>query len=288
MKKLNMYLAVFLMAHLYPCLVPAQVVIRDTVRIGETQQDDMLHHPLNLPSSTNLQIIFSPTENCGCIDILGSDKDSFVRGGNNDRNEGANYIMRLQDSGNNRALVAFNLAGINLMGLKKATLVLTIYDGIPPKNWGSQGRFVDVHRLTEDWAEGNGKSLDLPPPQSTRGSGPGVTWACAIDAAIENQKKDCDGNWMGGINSIAPKTAPGQLITNDQSGQVSWDVTQDVADGVEFGWLIKKELEGQSGHVRFYTREGAQEAGDMALAPTLIIEVVSLWNGMVFNECVWK
>jgi len=106
-------------------------------------------------------------------------KDSCVLGGSVNLNEGANPKIRLQASGNNRGLVAFDMTGVTTDDLYQATLKLTINDDDPPSNWGASGRYVDVHRLTEDWSEGNGKNFDLPSSEQTRGEGPGVTWKCA-------------------------------------------------------------------------------------------------------------
>jgi N-acetylneuraminic acid mutarotase len=197
-----------------------------------------------------------------------ADKDSTLRKGNPNLNEGANPVLRVRSSGPNRALVAFNLAGIPTEGLTRATLVLTIDETRPPSKWGPDGRLVDIHRLAQAWAEGNGKQLDLPPAESDRGSGPGATWACAVDTEIGNKKPDCEAEWQGAGLASAPKTAPGMLITNGLSGQVSWDVTQDVLDGAPFGWLIRKEQEGASGNIRFYALDGAA----ITLAPRLILE----------------
>ena len=104
----------------------------------------------------------------------------------------------------------------------------------------------------------------MPGAQSTRGSGPGVTWNCAADAEIANQATDCDPRWNGG--TFGPATAPSVPHVNGLSGAVSWDVTDDVLAGAS-AWLIKKTAEGQSGEVFYFSKEGSASDG-----PRLILE----------------
>ena len=112
--------------------------------------------------------------------------------------------------------------------LTTATLVLTIAENA--NNWGtSNDRTVDAHPLTGDFAEGNGQNAGVPGSQSTRGTGPGVTWRCAVDAEIANQATDCDPTWNGG--TFGPATAAPVVHVNGLSGAVSWDVTLDVEAG---------------------------------------------------------
>jgi Tol biopolymer transport system component len=194
--------------------------------------------------------------------------DAYVRSGQNDHNQGAETYMRLQSSGSNRGLVRFDQSAIQAeIGtgtVISAKLRLTITDN--GNNWGNTGRTVDVHRLLKDWAEGNGTD-------SSRGTGSGATWNCAIDSAIQNQATDCTGAtaWeMGQPNNpgVHPwyATASGTTnITNNQAGVVEFDVTADVASFVSgssdnYGWLIKKTAEGQNGQVSFGTKEGSAVA----------------------------
>lgn len=196
-------------------------------------------------------------------------KDSFLRRGNPDRNEGANPGLRLQAAGDNRAMIGFNPGAIDGFGsLTTATLVLTIAENAG--NWGrSNDRTVDAHPLLVDFAEGNGQNAGVPGAESTRGSGPGVTWNCAEDAETANQQTDCDAEWAGGDFGLA--TAASVLHFNGLSGEVSWDVTDDVLAGAS-AWLVKKTSERQPGRVSYFSREGAAAAGDPDLAPRLILE----------------
>lgn len=194
--------------------------------------------------------------------------DSFVRSGADDTNEGANERLRIQSSGHNRAVVKFDISSISTVGLQTATLVLNIAEN--SNNWGSTGRLVDAHSLLEQWTEGNGHDeVMVPGVSSFRGRGEGVTWHCAHDANISNQRPDCASPWNGG--RFAATTAAGALHTNGLLGEVSWDVTADVMAGANFGWVVKKREEGQPGQVRYFSREGATRPGNPNLAPRLIL-----------------
>lgn len=61
------------------------------------------------------------------------------------------------------------------------------------------------------------------------------------------------------------------MHVNGLTGQVEWDVTDDVLAG-ETAWLIKKAEEKGGGTVLYYSKEGAIEAGNVDLAPRLILE----------------
>ena len=133
---------------------------------------------------------------CDDDTAITADKDSFLRRGRKNHDEGANLLLHL---GNHRRLViGFDLSGVDASAVTSATLVLTINDDHPPARWSRHGRPVHVHRLLEDWVEGNGKALGLPNPEKTPGTGEGVTWNCAIDTNIANHRADCHPKWRGG------------------------------------------------------------------------------------------
>jgi hypothetical protein len=200
-----------------------------------------------------------------------AEKDSFLRKGNPDRNEGTNPGLRLHAAGDNRVVVGFDQAAIDDFGdVTTATLVLTISENA--ENWGQNNdRTVDAHPLALDldFAEGDGQNAGVLGSQSTRGSGAGVTWNCAVDAAIANQQTDCDPKWNGG--AFGPPTAAPVLHFNGLTGEITWDVTDDVLAGAS-AWLIKKTSESQVGKVSYFSREGAGAGGDPELAPRLILE----------------
>ncbi|HEX7330065.1 MAG TPA: cadherin-like domain-containing protein [Pyrinomonadaceae bacterium] len=205
---------------------------------------------------------------CPSVLTLFSNGDSFLKASGDNANEGANERLRLQSAGNNRATVMFDLTGISTVGLQSATLILTVAE--TSNNWGASGRLVDAHRLLVEWTEGNGRNdVMVGGGPGFRGSGEGITWNCAKDLNIANQSANCNPQWNGG--SSAASTAPGALHTNGLFGEVFWDVTADVLAGANFGWLIRKQNEGQNGQVRYYSREGALLAGNPNLAPRLVL-----------------
>jgi hypothetical protein len=205
---------------------------------------------------------------CPSVVTLFSSGDSFLKASADNTNEGANERLRLQSAGNNRAAVMFDLTGISTVGLQSATLILTIAEN--SNNWGASGRLVDAHRLLVDWTEGNGRNdAMVGGGPGFRGTGEGITWNCSKDLNIANQSANCSPLWNGG--NYAAATAPGALHTNGFFGEVFWDVTADVLAGANFGWLIRKQNEGQNGQVRYYSREGAVLAGNASLAPRLVL-----------------
>jgi len=195
-------------------------------------------------------------------------RDSFLREGADDTNEGANERLRVRNEGDNRAVVGFDMTGISTVGLQSATLILNVAEN--SNNWGANGRFVDAHRLLSDWTEGNGRNDvmagKLP---AFRGTGVGVTWDCGSDTNIANERSNCSHCWNGGF--YAATTAPGLLQKSHVTGEVSWDVTADVRAGANFGWIIRKRNEHQNGQVRYYSREGAALVHNGALAPRLVL-----------------
>ena len=184
--------------------------------------------------------------------VLAPAKDSFLRAGAVNTNEGANPFLRVQAAGRNRVVVAFDLVGIDTARVTSATLIMTIVENAD--NWGpDNNRTVAAHPLLVDFTEGNGKNAGVPGAEATRGNGSGVTWACATDSQIANQRPDCSARWDGG--TFGPATALPVVHTNGQSGEVQWDVTADVVAGAT-GWVIKKTNEGQSGQVAYSSKEG--------------------------------
>ncbi len=75
--------------------------------------------------------------------------------------------------------------------------------------------------------------------------------------------------WNGG--TFGDATGAPVAHFNGLTGDVEWDVTADVLDG-KTAWLIKKVKEGSNGDVRYYSKEGAEAAGNEDLAPRLILE----------------
>ena len=197
--------------------------------------------------------------------------DSIMAPGSKNLNDGANALLAVDT---HRTVVAFDLTGVPITGLRRVTLRLTLAE--PATSWGGQGRLVSVHRLAVPFAEGNGQWFDLPGSSHTRGNGPGVTWNCAVDGEIANTMPDCGTLWNGGSTAAGPASASA-LHTNGLTGQVEWDVTADVVqalsdNAVSIQWLIRRAVEGQSGHATYHSKEGAAALSNPDLAPTLKFE----------------
>jgi uncharacterized repeat protein (TIGR01451 family) len=201
--------------------------------------------------------------------ILSATKDSFLRKNAQNANEGASDVLRVQKTGANRIVVSFDqdaiISTIEDRTLESAKLRLHIVDtGI---NWGLGGK-IEAHRLLVNWAEGNGWNVGNIDP--VRGTVFGTTWNCAIDTAIWNYDADCRPLWGGGTYG---EPADFIIVTNNLGGFVEFDVTGDVKDflsnGSNFGWLIKKTDEYQSGTVIFASKENGAING-----PELVLETV--------------
>lgn len=158
--------------------------------------------------------------------------DTHLKSGSANQNQGFETILRLQSSGNNRALVRFDsgaiTSAIGAGSLAEARLELDIASNAD--NWGSAGRTVDAHRLLAAWSED------------------AATWNCGVDAVPTNSKADCSPTWGGG--TFAEEPSDTVLLTNGLSGWVSFDVTADVRDmatgGANHGWLVKKTKRGRT------------------------------------------
>jgi cysteine-rich repeat protein len=192
-------------------------------------------------------------------------KDSFIRSGAPNANEGANLFLLVRSTGRTRVASAFDPSAVAPTAVAKATLILTVEQNLG--ELGPTGRAIAAHALLQDFAEGNGRLLSAAP--ATRGAGAGITFACATDTNISNQGADCGSPWNGGAFAATPSSVV--THTNATRGEVSFDGTADVRAG-RAAWLVKLADELRSGAVRYWSREGAAEAGDPDLGARLRIE----------------
>ena len=161
--------------------------------------------------------------------------DTYLKKGSPNQNQGTAPGLRIKKSGSNRALVRIDEVALQqaLQGgtLISASLELTITGN--SNNWGSTGRDVSVHRMTQAWDELQ------------------ATWNQAADGSSWNMT-------AGDPYAATPSTST--TITNGQTGTVTLDLTADVqaflAGGVaNHGWLLRLANEGQAGQVEFGSRE---------------------------------
>ena len=193
---------------------------------------------------------------------LTAEKDSSLRADDKHANEGANPRLHLRAPSPRRVVAAFDLSDVDLAGVLRAWLVLTIVAN--SNDWNGSNKLVDAHPLLQDFTEGNGAVAGVAAPN--RGTGAGTTFKCPTDTNIANTVRNCVAVWDGGV--FGPATAPGVAHTSGLLGDVMWDVTADVLAGHD-AWPIKKRREGalQPGGVRYHSREGNPNLG-----PRLIIE----------------
>lgn len=94
--------------------------------------------------------------------------DTYLKGGTPNRNQGTETILRVQDSGNNRILIAFSTSDIAALvgdgSLVSATLQFTIADN--GNNWGTSGRTISARRCGR-WTAVS-RVRGTPPPPARR------------------------------------------------------------------------------------------------------------------------
>ncbi|NKB86595.1 MAG: DNRLRE domain-containing protein [Acidobacteria bacterium] len=174
-----------------------------------------------------------------------SSGDTYLKQGQPNKNQGTETILRVRKSGKNRGLVHFDAAalGSELLGRNVTSATLTLEIVFNANNWGD-GRDVGAYRMLEPWTE------------------LGATWNCPIDTNTSNQNPDwVKWDMKNGLPFSASPTDT-VLHTKELLGTIEFDVTADVAAfasgaHTHLGWILKKVVESQNGHVRYSSREGA-------------------------------
>ncbi len=244
------------------------VTITDTIPVGtfvqqsaELDIDTVTQNNEDFTSVSIPKATLQDYELSDGVTTLFASKDSFLREGIKESNEGANEVLRVMGTGptNNRALIAFDqsqiVAAIDAKSLEAATLRIFIVsnDG----RW-TDSQTLNIHTLTADWKEGNGINA---PFGNFIGTQEGVNWNCASDGT------DCT-NWNGGSYDQTPTDSI--LITNEVSGQwVEFDVTSDIkafiGDSENNGWIIIKSDEESPGRINFAAREAQSNIPQLEL-----------------------
>jgi len=194
------------------------------------------------------------------VATLFASKDSFLREGIKESNEGANEVLRIMGTGpiNNRALIAFDQGQIETVldgkSLESATLKIFVVsnDG----KW-SDGQTISIHSLTTQWIEGNGINA---PFGNFIGTQKGVNWNCTDGT-------NCT-NWDGGSYDLTPTNSV--QITNEVDGLwIEFDVTGDIEafvdDSENNGWIIMKSDEDSPGRINFAAREAQSNIPQLEL-----------------------
>lgn len=195
-------------------------------------------------ASAAFQLLLGPGPHLVTLQTVG---DTYLRKGDANKNFGTEPILRVREGGQNRALVQFDGASLasTLRGATVVSAALELHVEKNGRNWGKTGRTVDAHRLTAAWTE------------------TGATWNCPNDSNPTNDRADCAAQWAGGSFAATPTASV--LHTRDLTGWVHFDVTADVAafatGAPDFGWLLKKTNEKQSGRMDYDSRQGTAGEG---------------------------
>lgn len=204
---------------------------------------------------SNLKLVKSspvqPFKESGNKVTLYAEKDSFIREGVQNSNEGSNQVLRVMGAGpiNNRALISFNLDSIKTVNpgqtLESATIKLFVEKN--NLHWGD-GQYISIHRLQTQWDEGTG--INAPVSNLIRSNG--VTWNCPV------KDVDCNQEWEGGIFAQTPTDSI--WISNQVDNYwIKFDVTADILDNnlnqENNGWIIIKNNEDSEGQINIASRE---------------------------------
>lgn len=215
---------------------------------------------------TNLKLVknfpMKESEVSGNKVTLFAEKDSFIREGVQNSNEGSNQVLRIMGTGptNNRALIAFDQDDIQNVAtgktLESATLKLYIESN--NQNWGD-GQLISIHNFETDWQEGNGINA---PVSNLLESSDGVTWNCPVNL------DECSNHWNGG--KFVQNPTDSIWISNQVEGYwVKFDVTSDILDYLSseenFGWIIMKSDENSEGQINIASREAQSHIPELVL-----------------------
>ncbi len=213
------------------------------------------HQTLRNEDFSNLKLVKSAPvkhfEESGNKVTLYAEKDSFIREGVQNSNDGSNQVLRILGAGpiNNRALISFDLDDIQTISSEKTLESATIKLFVEKNNlqWGD-GQYISIHRLQTQWDEGTG--INAPVTNLIKSNG--VTWNCPV------QSVECSQKWQGGIFDKNPTDSI--WISNQVDDYwIKFDVTADILDyqftQENFGWIIIKNNEDSKGQINIASRE---------------------------------
>ncbi len=231
-----------------------EVIAPDAMPVSNTENFDNLKFPSTNPTKDFVLL--------GNKATLFADKDSFIREGVMNTNEGGNEIIRVMgtESTNNRALLAFSQIDIDSVSAGKTlqsasiNLYVTNSDG----KW-DDGQYLNIHKLRSNWDEGTGINA---PFANLGGSDDGVSWNCSTEI-------NCDAKWNGGNFVVNPTDTV--FISNQvlEGYWIKYDVTADVLDylsgSANYGWIIMKSDEDSPGRINFASRDAQSNIPELVL-----------------------
>jgi hypothetical protein len=237
----------------------SSILVQQSIQSSKTQQSLKNEDFTNLKLGKNISVK-EPIISSNQVTLF-AEKDSFIREGIQNSNEGSNHKLRIMGSGpiNNRILIAFNQEEIKTLSTSKNldSAILKLYVEENNQNWGD-GQLINIYKLKNNWEEGNGLS---DPINSIFNPSHGVTWECTVDS------DDCS-KWNGGVFDKNPTDS--ELITNQIDGNwITFDVTQDILESMysdeNFGWIIMKSDEESGGQINISSREASSHNPELVL-----------------------
>lgn len=141
---------------------------------------------------------------------------------------------KLKASGSQRPLVRFDISSLEtIVGAQIQSAWLELYLE-ELKDWPTAGRWIGVHRVTQDWSELT------------------ANWSCASGTTV------CASAWSGGA-FLATASGTAEHVAG-QAGWVRLNVTADLAaflsQALNFGWMLRLSDGGTTGTAIYTSREG--------------------------------
>ena len=153
-----------------------KIFVQQSAEFAKTSQVSQMEDFSNLKLVKNLQKT-EPKQSGNQVSLF-AEKDSFIREGIQNSNEGSNDVLKIMGTGptNNRAMVSFSHSDILEVsqGRNLVSATLKLYVEGNNQNWG-EGQLINIHSLDNNWQEGDGFDDNLGLFLSSE---EGVTWSC--------------------------------------------------------------------------------------------------------------
>ncbi len=193
------------------------------------------------------------------------------------RNDGHDPLLRL-GSGATKKQIVIRFDGERLQRFLAGRLLTSAR--LRLSSAGRSGNWqLEIRPLTDNFVEGLGNLAE-----QDFGVGTGATWNCAEDADVSDDVEDCLQSWSRSTFDRTPalgrshrwggkpfgKGPDRRIDRHRRHLQASWDVTEDLQNGVH-AWLIRV-VQGAGRGPAYVSRDGAALLRDPVRAPTLLLE----------------